>query len=65
MKTQSDLARRQALLELIAREDPFDGHRKHRLVLAGRADRHNQVSRLAATYLQAKLLEMREAQPIR
>jgi hypothetical protein len=59
MGVHSDMARRQALIELLAKSDPFDAQRRHRLVLEGRPDRHTVVLRLAAVYIQTKLLEMR------
>jgi len=59
MVVHSDLARRQALIELLAKSDPFDAQRRHRLVLEGRPDRHSEVLRLASIYIQTKLLEMR------
>jgi hypothetical protein len=59
MVVHSDLARRQALIELLAKSDPFDAQRRHRLVFEGRPDRHSVVLRLAAIYIQTKLLEMR------
>ena len=58
MSAHSDLVRRQALIELLAKSDPFDAQRRHHLVLEGRPDRHNEVLRLASIYIQTKLLDI-------
>ena len=57
--------RQDAICELLARHDPIDEHRRHRHVLDGRPDRHNQIPRLALTYIQGKLLALREAESLR
>jgi hypothetical protein len=56
----SDMERRQAIIELLARPDAPDIHRGHRLTLEGRADRHQLVRDLAAAFVQTKLLEMHD-----
>ena len=55
-----DLERRQAVCELLALPDAPDLRRGHRWILEGRPDRFRLVSQLAATFIQAKLLELRE-----
>jgi hypothetical protein len=57
---QYDLERRQAVCELLAMPDAPELRRGHRPVLAGKPDRYQQVSQLAAAFIQAKLLELRE-----
>ena len=58
MARLSDLGRRQALCEILAKPDRFDSLRRSRLVVEGDPNRHAQVARLALTYIQNKLLEM-------
>ena len=53
----SDIERRAALTELILKVDPLDAVRRHRVVFTGSPDRHTQLPRLAAAYVQAKLVE--------
>jgi len=53
----SDIERRAALTELILKADPLDAVRRHRVVFTGSPDRHTQLPRLAAAYVQAKLVE--------
>ena len=60
MGSNSTLERREALCELLARRDPIDEHRRHRHVLDGRPDRYDQIPRLVSTYVQDKLLTLRE-----
>ena len=57
-------ARQRAIFELLSRRDPIDAQRRHRHVLDGHADRHEQIVRLALTYIQSRLLEMREAESL-
>jgi hypothetical protein len=49
-----------ALCELLTTPDPPDLHRGHVPRLEGKPDRHQIVPRLAAAFVQSKLLEMRE-----
>jgi hypothetical protein len=58
---ESDIARRLALYELLTTPDPPDMHRGHVPRLEGKPDRHQLVPRLAAAFVQSKLLEMRES----
>jgi hypothetical protein len=60
----SDLVRRQALYELLAEPDPPDLHRGYVRRLEGKPDRHSQLPLLAAKFVQARLLEIRERAPI-
>jgi hypothetical protein len=60
----SDLVRRQALYELLAEPDPPELHRGFVLRLEGKPDRHAQLPRLAATFVQARLLEVCEFRPV-
>jgi hypothetical protein len=60
----SDLIRRQALYELMAVPDPPDLRRGFIRVLDGKPDRHAQLPLLAAKFVQARLLEIRERVPI-
>ena len=55
-----DRERRLALTELVLKADPLDKIRRHRIVCAGSPDRHAQLPRLAAAYVQAKLLELHD-----
>jgi hypothetical protein len=55
-----DTERRHALVELLSRPDPTDVKRGHRIILEGCPHRHVQLPRLAAAYVQAKLLELRD-----
>jgi len=50
-----------ALCELLTTPDPPDLHRGHVARLEGKPDRHQIVPRLAAAFVQSKLLEMRES----
>ncbi|MGE0449876.1 MAG: hypothetical protein AB7Q29_09875 [Vicinamibacterales bacterium] len=59
----SDLARRQALYELLAEPDPPDLHRGFVRRLEGKPDRHAQLPLLAATFVQARLLDIRDEAP--
>ena len=61
MITESDIARRDALVELMSRQDDFDHLRRSRVVAEGSPVRHELVQKLAATYIQATLLEIEEA----
>jgi hypothetical protein len=56
----SDIERRAALTESMLRADPLDAVRRHRIVCDGSPDRHMQLPRLAAAYVQAKLVERLE-----
>jgi hypothetical protein len=60
----SDLARRQAIYELLAEPDPPDLHRGFVRRLDGKPDRHAQLPLLAAKFVQARLLEIRERAPL-
>lgn len=59
-----DLVRRQALYELLAYPDPPDLHRGFVRRLEGKPDRHAQLPLLAAKFVQARLLEIRERAPL-
>jgi hypothetical protein len=59
-----DLVRRQALYELLAEPDPPDLHRGFVRRLEGKPDRHAQLPLLAAKFVQARLLEIRERAPL-
>jgi hypothetical protein len=65
MNMAPDMERRRALVELLARPEALDQRRRHRLILEGRPDRHQQLPRLASAYVQAKLLELRDRQALR
>src|SRR3954464_1322712 len=60
----ADLVRRQALYELLAEPDPPDLHRGYVRRLDGKPDRHAQLPLLAAKFVQARLLEIRERAPL-
>jgi hypothetical protein len=60
----ADLSRRQALYELLAIPDPPDIHRGHVLRFQGKPGRHRLLPQLAAAFVQAKLLEIRERAPL-
>jgi hypothetical protein len=62
--TDTDLARRHALYELLTMPDPPDIHRGHILRFAGKPERHRLLPYLAAAFVQAKLLEIRERAPL-
>ena len=55
-----DMERRQAVYELLALPDAPELRRGHRQVLEGSPERYRLVPQLAATFIQAKLLELRE-----
>ena len=55
-----DMERRLAIAELLARPDPPDMRRGHRLRLAGKPDRYKQVALLSAAFVQSKLLALHE-----
>jgi hypothetical protein len=59
-----DLVRRQAIYDLLAEPDPPDLHRGFVRRLDGKPDRHAQLPLLAAKFVQARLLEIREQAPI-
>lgn len=65
MNMTPDLERRQALIELLAQPEASDQFRRHRVLLEGRPDRHEQLPRLASAYVQAKLVELRDRQALR
>jgi hypothetical protein len=56
----SDIARRQALYELLTTPDPPDLHRGFVLRLEGKPDRHQLLQHLAAAFVRSKLLEIQE-----
>jgi hypothetical protein len=60
----SNLIRRQALYELLSEPDPPDLHRGFVRRLEGKPDRHAQLPLLAAKFVQARLLEIRERAPL-
>ena len=56
-----DIERRLAIADLLARPDPPDlARRTHRLRLEGKPDRFEMVPRLAAAFVQQKLLFLHE-----
>jgi hypothetical protein len=57
---QLDLERRQAIIDLLSLPDTPDLHRSHRLTFEGKQDRHQMLPHLAAVFVQAKLLDLRE-----
>jgi hypothetical protein len=57
-QTPSDIARRQALYELLTTPDPPDLHRGFVLRLEGKPDRHQLLEQLAAAFVRAKLTEI-------
>jgi len=56
----TDLERRIALAELLAAPDPPELKRGFSLRLEGKPDRYRLLPVLAATFVQTKLLELRE-----
>ena len=56
----SDIERRAALTELMSKRDPVDEVCRHRLVFDGSPNRHLQLPRLAAAYVQAQLVQRLE-----
>ena len=53
-----DAERRQALVDLLQLPDPSElQHRGHRTTVEGRSNRHQQLSYLTSTFIQAKLME--------
>ena len=63
--TNPDVQRREALCELLTLRDSFDELRRHRTVLDGSPDRHQQIPRLVAAYIQTKLTELRDRAELR
>lgn len=57
---RSDTDRRQALVDLLSLPDSPDLHRGHRLTVEGRSDRYQLLPYLAASFVQAKLVELCE-----
>jgi hypothetical protein len=62
---EADIERRQAIYELLAQPDPPDLHRGFTKRLEGKPDRHRLLPHLAATFVQAKLLELHEREAAR
>jgi len=60
-----DIERREAVYKLLTLPDPPELRRRHRHVLEGTPERHLLVPKLAAAFIQAKLLELRERRPSR
>jgi hypothetical protein len=56
----ADIERRQAICELLSRPDDPHLRRGHRRTLEGNPARYKLVPQLTATFIQAKLLELRE-----
>jgi len=56
----SDLQRRQALLQLLSLPDAPELHRGHSVTVEGRADRHQLVHKLANCFIQHYLMELEE-----
>ena len=57
---ESDLQRRQALLQLLSLPDAPELRRGHCLTVEGRADRHQLVHKLANSFIQHYLMELEE-----
>ena len=55
----SDITRRLALFELLAKPDPPDLHRGFVARLEGKPDRHELLPLLAAAFAEQKLMEIR------
>ena len=55
-----NIQRRLAIAELLAQPDPPELRRGHRLRLDGKPERYDQVPRLSAVFVQAKLLALHE-----
>ena len=56
----SDLQRRQALLQLLSLPDAPELRRGHYLTVEGRADRHQLIHKLANTFIQHYLMDLEE-----
>jgi hypothetical protein len=56
----ADIERRQAIVDLLSIPDGPYLRRSHRLTLAGKPERFELVPRLAAIFVQQKLLDLRE-----
>jgi hypothetical protein len=57
---ESEIERRQALIALLSLPDSPDLRRGHRLTFEGRADRHQILPHLAATFIQQHLVDLDE-----
>ena len=55
-----DLAKRQALIDLLSLPDTPDIRRGHRLTMEGHPDRFDLLPRLAASFVQQHMLEQEE-----
>jgi hypothetical protein len=60
----SDIARRLAFHELLAKPDPPELHRGNVVRLEGKPDRHALLPTLAAAFVREKLLELRRRAPV-
>jgi hypothetical protein len=58
--TERRIERCQAIAELLAQPDPPELRRSHHLKLAGKPERYELVSTLAAAFIQTKLLDLQE-----
>lgn len=61
----SDIARRLAFHELLAKPDPPELHRGSVVRLEGKPDRHELLATLAAAFVREKLMELRGRAPAR
>jgi len=60
MMLESDIEKRQALIALLSLPDSPDLRRGHHRTLEGRADRHQILPHLAATFIQHHMVELEE-----
>ncbi len=58
--SESQLDKRQALIDLMALPDSPDLRRGHHVTIEGRSDRHRIVPHLAAMFIQQHMIEMEE-----
>ncbi len=58
--SESELDKRQALIDLLAMPDSPDLRRGHHVTIEGRSDRHRIVPHLAAMFIQQHMVEMEE-----
>lgn len=61
----SDIARRLAFHQLLAKPDPPELHRGNVARLEGKPDRHELLPSLAAAFVREKLMELRRRLPAR
>jgi len=61
----SDIARRLAFHELLAKPDPPELHRGNIIRLEGKPDRYELLATLAAAFVREKLMKLRQRVPAR